>query len=195
MKTSLLPFFSLLCCMLIHTQLKASPFSKIPPKPLTIAQHYSLSKPKKRVRIPKPGKGAINTTQSTRLSRPFGLYVEFLGPTATSSLSAQFFLGRYFSMSSGLGPYHFYVGSAVHIPVASLGVKWHPYLGFRYSKRKVVGEEDDIGDIIYVPVGMQYVGFRGFGFAAEIAASNIQYERKPDLLTIFIGLKVGFHLR
>jgi len=127
-----------------------------------------------------------------RKARPFGINLNLGGPSVLISGSFDFFVIPTVNLEVGTGFIGTFGGVKYHFLGNEAERHWTPFAGVYYTKIDVPyffspGGHEEEG--LYFPVGIQYLGDRGFLFAVEVAGLLINNSN----MAIFGGLKIGYH--
>ena len=130
------------------------------------------------------------TWGNPRLNNRLGLNIIMGGPSTVLSLSFDFFITSSVNIEAGAGFWGLFSGMKYHFLGSKNTAKWTPYLGLFYAYNITY---DDEYTNIYIPLGLQYTGNKGFRFAVELAGilgKDIDYSYA---IPIWGAIKFGFH--
>jgi len=107
--------------------------------------------------------------QDTRIEKPLGIGVQFLGPTTIFSGYIDLFFGPNINLEVGIGMLGAYGGAKYFFGGKEPEKRWFPYAGaMALFIPGLVGTDDTIG--VYIPLGVQYMFPWGLMLGAELAA-------------------------
>jgi hypothetical protein len=132
--------------------------------------------------------GAFSQDSNPRKAHPFGISAVALGPSGALSLSLDWFVVPTINVEAGAGLFGYYGGAQYHFQ-GNENKNWTPYAGGYLIEYMEILGSDYSG--AYVPVGMQYLGNKGFRFAIEVAYVNIP--NNDHATNVWGALKLGFH--
>ena len=148
-----------------------------------------------------------NKTQIARGSNPrnnrFGVNINMGSPTLLLSASLDYFITSSVNIEAGIGLFGAFGGMKYHFSGSKNTANWTPYLGLFYGAN--LSLETDTYTNLYVPLGLQYTGSKGFVFAVEIAGIFVVKELNdyssffPNSSEILISpvwgaIKLGYHI-
>ena len=127
--------------------------------------------------------------EDIRQRKPFGLGVQFLGPTIVFSGYVDYFFNPRFNAELGVGLLGVYVGGKYYFTPASPDARWFPYTGaILFAVPQIMSGDATIGG--YVPLGIQFIGSWGLTLSGEAAAMfSSNGELKP-----YGALRAGFRI-
>ena len=162
--------------------------------------NYSFSK-KDLIKI-EENKTQIAWGSNPRNNR-FGVNINMGSPTFLLSASLDYFITSSVNIEAGAGLFGAFVGMKYHFFGSKNTANWTPYLGLFYGVN--LSLESDSYTNLYVPLGLQYTGNKGFVFAVEIAGIFVVKELNdyssffPNSSEILISpvwgaIKLGYHI-
>ena len=124
--------------------------------------------------------------------RPFGLTLNYGGPTLLGSASANLFVLPTVRTEIGVGYIGYFLGAACH-PFGQKIESQSPYLGAYYSRFKIpIPFLDERMELLYVPVGTSKCWRDGFTINLELAYMRDLVESRN---LFFAGVKVGYYFK
>jgi len=143
------------------------------------------------------------TWGNPRLNNRFGVNMIMLGPSLVLSGSLDYFITSSVNIEAGIGLFGAFGGMKYHFSGSKNTANWTPYLGLFYGANLDI--EIDSYTNLYVPLGFQYTGNKGFIFAVELAGRfllNDRYENNDsffssdysDFIPIWGAIKFGRHI-
>ena len=132
-----------------------------------------------------------NKTQIAWGSNPrnscFGLNINMGSPTFLLSASLDYFITSSVNIEAGVGILGAFGGMKYHFLGSKNTANWTPYLGLFYS---VNTDTYDVYPNLYIPLGLQYTGNKGFTFAVELAGIVALVD---ESIPIWGAIKMGHH--
>jgi hypothetical protein len=123
-----------------------------------------------------------------RQIRPLGLSIYGGSPALFASVSVDYFVSPDVSLEVGGGAFGFFGGGKYHF--FGKTTKNHTlYAGVFFA---VYGETVGTDNLFYFPVGMQYIGKKGFNFAVELALTS---EGIFPGIPVWWGIKFGYRFK
>ena len=119
----------------------------------------------------------------------FNVMLNAGGAVVFGSISGSVMLGNNASIDLGLGLGKAYVGFTLYLNPLAKNENWQPYLGIN-----VAYFEEFMGPtskLIYIPVGMRFLNYRGSSFSIEIAGLISNNDRFLLKSPIWGGVKFG----
>ncbi len=143
------------------------------------------------------------TWGNPRLNNRFGGTINIGSPSSICSASLDCFITSNVNIEAGAGLWGLFGGMKYHFLGSKNTANWTPYLGLFYAGYLDDGAEPNT--ILYVPLGLQYTGNKGFIFAVELAGRfllNDRYENNDsffssdysDFIPIWGAIKFGRHI-
>jgi hypothetical protein len=143
------------------------------------------------------------TWGNPRLNNRFGGTINIGSPSSICSSSLDCFITSNVNIEAGAGLWGLFGGMKYHFLGSKNTANWTPYLGLFYAGYLDDGAEPNT--ILYVPLGLQYTGNKGFIFAVELAGRfllNDRYENNDsffssdysDFIPIWGAIKFGRHI-
>ena len=143
------------------------------------------------------------TLDNPRLDNRFGVNINIGSPTIGFSVSFDCFITSSVNIEAGIGLFGAFGGMKYHFSGSKNTANWTPYLGLFYGAN--LSLESDAYTNLYVPLGLQYTGNKGFVFAVEIAGIFVVKELNdyssffPNSSEILISpvwgaIKLGYHI-
>ena len=143
------------------------------------------------------------TWGNPRLNNRFGVNIIMGGPSLVLSGSLDYFITSSVNIEAGIGLFGAFGGMKYHFSGSKNTANWTPYLGLFYGAN--LSLETDTYTNLYVPLGLQYTGSKGFVFAVEIAGIFVVKELNdyssffPNSSEILISpvwgaIKLGYHI-
>ncbi len=129
----------------------------------------------------------IDSTNQRQV-RPWGLSIYGGSPSLIVSVSADYFVNSNINLEIGGGAFGFFGGGKYHF-FGKTTKNWTPYTGVFLA---VYGETVGTDYLFYFPVGIQYIGKKGFNFAVELAVTSESVF--PDI-PVWWGVKIGYRFK
>lgn len=127
----------------------------------------------------------IGPATNLRKEKPFGIALNLLGPSSVVSLSVDYYITHKVNIEAGAGLFGSYGGSTYHFN-GDKPQKWTLYTGLY---RANIGFIADRLNIIYLPVGYEFIDPGGSAYNAEVAYAHVFGGKS----FIWGGIKLGFH--
>ena len=128
------------------------------------------------------------TWGNPRLNNRFGVNIIMGGPSLVLSGSLDYFITSSVNIEAGIGLFGAFGGMKYHFSGSKNTANWTPYLGLFYGAN--LSLETDTYTNLYVPLGLQYTGNKGFTFAVELAG---RLEFGDGFFPVWGAIKFGFH--
>ncbi|UKN01298.1 hypothetical protein K6119_16340 [Paracrocinitomix mangrovi] len=129
--------------------------------------------------------------KNIRYFRRFGIEATSFGPATYCSLNFSYFISKNVNIDAGFGMLGAFAGLRFFPGTFSKPHHWSPYLGFYFTNIIWISPfaPEDYSKGLYMPLGIQYLGNKGFSFSVEAAYISI----KNDLTPIWGSLKLGYY--
>jgi hypothetical protein len=151
--------------------------------------NYSFSK-KDLIKI-EENKTQIARGSNPRLNNRLGLNIIMGGPSTVLSLSFDCFITSSVNIEAGAGLLGVFGGMKYHFLGSDNNVNWTPYLGL-FAAYNI--NYDDEYTNLYIPLGLQYTGNKGFRFAVELAGILVKdFDYSYVILPVWGAIKFGYH--
>ena len=147
--------------------------------------NYSFSK-KDLIKI-NDNKAQIAWGSNPRNNR-FGVNINMGSPTILLSFSLDYFITSSINIEAGIGLFGAFGGMKYHFSGSKNTANWTPYLGLFYAGN--IGADLEPYTNLYIPLGLQYTGNKGFTFAVELAG---RLEFGDGFSPVWGAIKMGYH--
>ncbi len=137
----------------------------------------------------KTTKNSLNN-YNPREKRRLGVSGVIGGQSIFVSLSLDYFVTPNLNIEAGAGAVGGYIGMKYHLDSVMNDPRWNPYIGASFSVVEAFLDASELNNILYIPVGIQYIGNKGFSIAVEVAGLT------PNSWTTTWGaLRIGYHFK
>jgi len=132
-------------------------------------------------------------TSNPRINNPFGIMINFGGPSLLLSASVDYYVNSNVNIEVGTGFIGAFAGAKYHFNGEQETKKWTPYLGLYLTHIPRITFFNSVPprNGFYIPVGIQYMSTNGFTFGFELA--GISLENIAGGSPVWGALKLGYH--
>jgi len=131
------------------------------------------------------------TWGNPRLNNRFGVNMIMGGPSLVLSGSLDYFITSSFNIEAGAGLLGAFGGMKYHFFGSKNTANWTPYLGLFYAYNYDAWNDLSVKNL-YVPLGLQYIGNKGFTFGVELAG-RFGLEDEVEF-PLWGAIKFGWHI-
>ncbi len=125
-----------------------------------------------------------------RKERKFGVNTVIGGESIILSVSLDYFVTPTLNIGIGFGIIGFYAGAKYHFRGDIDNLKWSPYVGVSGVALGALNGNSTAE--LYLPLGIQYIGNKGFSISIEAAALSFN---SYDVFPVWGAIKVGYRFK